>query len=248
MPREFILIFVAAIVVISILSHLARKRGERIIAERIEGFRQTASLHGWTLEIEEAHLVYRGTLDGIPWQFRTTRPYYTSRPATTRQVRPSRWETTAVKIDRDVVQVWPSFGRADIAKAEALGVPPFVRDLFFRPITAALGAPAGDSEAITNIQVVESDDPELRDAYFFRASTPEAASRFLSPEIRRALRDAASWLDTTDSLVGAHHLVILILWKHGLQIVVSGSSHDPDFIGRLATVGATIARAIRSGE
>lgn len=241
MSTEFIAVFVGAVILISIFSHFARKRGERLVAERIEAFRQQASLRSIRVELEPHHLVYSGTRDGIRWSFRVTRPYYTPR-ARDMPDRPSRWETADVRLESGVVQVWPSFGRAEAEKIEGPQVPEFVRDLFFRPITSALGADTGDAKEISTVQVVHSHDQNLEEAFFFRASSPALAERFLSPGVRSILTEASEWLGTKTSWTNPNHLVLMILWKHGLQIVISGTSHDLDLIEKLSKLGAGIAR------
>lgn len=231
----FLIAFAVLFVVLPLLSRGTRKR-EKEAAERAA---QEASLRGWKYEPVAAGSilwqVYRGRTDGIPWTFRTSRFRSTRRDVGTPG---SRWETDAVKLENDVIAIWPSFFEADSVKV--VNAPTFVLNLILRPIMNALGAEPKDAERLSSLQPVEHDT--LGSNYLLRASNPALIGKFLDAGAARELEENAAWLtDRTGS-----HLIIAVVWDRGVQIVMRGQILDLDAISRIAKMGAALTEAAHS--
>lgn len=231
----FVIGFAVLFVVLTLLSRGARKR-EKEAAERAG---QEASLRGWKYEPVEAGSilwqVYRGRTDGIPWAFRTARFRPNRRDVGTPG---SRWETDAVKLERDVIAIWPSFFDADSVKV--VNAPTFVLNLVLRPIVNALGAEPKDAERLSSLQPVEHD--RLGSHYLLRASNPDLIMKFLDAGAARELEENTEWL--TDR--NGSHLIIAVVWDRGIQIVLRGQVLDLDAIARIARLGAALSESANS--
>jgi hypothetical protein len=231
----FLIAFAVLVVVLPLLSRGTRKR-EKEAADRAA---QEASLRGWKYEPVEAGSIlwqiYRGRTDGISWMFRTSR----FRPSRRDLGIPgSRWESDAVKLDNDVIAIWPSFFDADSVKV--VNAPTFVLNLVLRPIMNALGAEPEDAERLSSLQPVEHE--RLGSHYLLRASNPAVIGKFLDAGAARELEENAAWL--TDR--NGSHLVIAVVWNRGVQIVLRGQVLDLDAISRVAKLGAALTEAAHS--
>jgi type II secretory pathway pseudopilin PulG len=168
----FTTIVVVAALAVAILLVLANRGTRRQEAERAEEYRKVASLRGWRMETEGAHVRYSGTTDGIPWTFDGA---HHRRQGQVRH--PSRWATDAVRSD-EVIVVWPRQGQA--AQGATLGavILERVRNAVFGPLAAILGVEASE---LANAKSDEAMAWELRGEEVVAAVVSPAGMRLVVP-------------------------------------------------------------------
>ena len=225
-PTTLAIILIAVAAVVFLINRGTRRRE----AERAEEYRKAAALRGWQLEFDHIEYRYSGTTDGVPWTIRFG--HYRSH---SRQRRPAVWQTTAVRLDEGVLIVWPDFGQGMDAITTP-GVPQFVLDLAMRPVAMALGVPSDDGSLLANARGV-AEGPK---GFILRGSDPNRLQQWLDNGAYEALSAEADWLGNKDS---SQHLIIAVLWKHGLQIATPYGTNDLDHFARLARLGARLPKA-----
>lgn len=226
-------IVVAVLAMFSVAFVFIHRAARRREAERAEEYRKAAALRGWQMEFDGVEYRYSGSTEGVPWvaHIRRRRP----RGRHSHEPPPLRWETTAARFNEGALTIWPDFGRALDALGTP-GVPQFVLDLVMRPIAWALGVPAADATILGKAtEVVEGPA-----GYLCRATDAAAMRQWLDGGAAHALEAEGGWLTKQEP----GHLVIAVLWRHGLQIVTAYGTHDFDLLARVARVGARMARAV----
>ena len=193
-------------------------------ADGAEEYRNAASLRGWRVEIAGGERRYSGTTGGSPW---------TARLAQSRLL----WQTTAARFEQGALVIWPAFGEA-LAAVETAGVPKVMLTMAMRAVAKLLDAAADDAEVLAGANHAV-DGPG---GFLFRATDAATMREWLEHGAASALESEAGWLADRE----AHHLLIAVLWRHGLQVVTAGAADDLDQIARVATLGAALAKAART--
>ena len=225
-PTTLAIILIAIAVVVFLINRGTRRRE----AERAEEYRKAAALRGWQLAFDHIEYRYSGTTDGVPWTMRVG--HYRSH---SRQRRPAIWQTTAVRLNEGVLVVWPDFGQGMDAITTP-GVPELVLNLAMRPVATALGVPSGDASLLAEARGV-AEGPK---GFILRGTDPNRLQQWLDNGAYEALSAEADWLGNNGS---ANHLIIAVLWKHGLQIATPYGTNDLDHFARVARLGARLAKA-----
>lgn len=217
-------VFVMAFVFIN---RSARRRE----AERAEEYRKAAALRGWELEFDGFEYRYRGATEGVRWLCRIG--HYRRR---SRERRPLRWQTDAVKLEHGACVVWPDLGDQGNDALKVPGVPRFVLNLAMRPVAWALGGDEHDADILANATEVVEGPP----GYLFRARHPQRMREWLANGAAQALEAERSWLTDREQ---HQHLIVAVLWHRGLEIATPYGSHDFNQIERVARVGSRLAKA-----
>jgi hypothetical protein len=226
-------IVILGMVVIAIVIVLANRSMHRREAERAEEYRKAAALRGWQMDFDGTDYRYSGATEGVRWVARVG--HFRRRPGRNNQPKPLRWETAEVRFDDGALVIWPNFGPG-IKAIRTPGVPEFVLNLAMRPVAWALGA-SGDDAAILASASEPVEGPER---YLFRATHPEPMREWLNKGAEHTLQSEAKWLADKDA---PHHLIIAVLWKHGLQIATPYGTNDLEQIERVTRVGVRLAKA-----
>jgi hypothetical protein len=224
----------AVLALVSMAFVFSNRSARREEAERAEEYRKAAALRGWQMQWDGAEYRYSGTTEGVAWTARVG--HY--RRSVNREPRPLRWETTSVRFDGGALVIWPDFGNGPdpIHMPE---VPEFVRAASMRLLTNALGV-AGENAATLAAATQAVEGP---DSYLFRATHPDRMHEWLASGAAKALEAEAGWLATREN---RHHLIIAVLWRHGLQLATAYGSNDFDHIERVARAGVKLAEAART--
>ena len=227
-PTALVLFLVAITVVFFLINQSTRKRE----AERAEEYRKQAALRGWQFEFDHIQYRYSGTTDGVPWTLLVG--HYRSRD---RHRRPALWQTTAVRRDQGALMVLPDFGDSmDALKTP--GVPQFVLELAMRPVaTAALNVSGADGSILASSLTGVAEGPK---GFIVRGSDPQRLQQWMDGGAFAALASESDWLLNRES---PNHLMIAVLWRHGLQIATPYGSNDLEHFARVARFGAKLARA-----
>lgn len=223
------LIMLASIVAVMLLNRYTARRE----AERAEEYRKAAALRGWQLEFDGIEYRYSGTTEGVPWMIRVG--HYRRHD---RNKRPMLWQTTAVKMDDGALVIWPDFGQGMDA-IRTPGVPQFVLNLTMLPVANALGAPVADGSTLAAASAVA----EGPGGFLFRGTDPIRLKAWLANGAAEALDAERGWLANQDT---PHHLIVAVLWRHGLQLATPYGSNDYEQMQRVARVGARLANAART--
>ena len=218
------ILIVVAVVIIAVLVHRNTKRRE---AERAEEYSKAAALRGWQLAFDGLEYRYSGTTEGVPWTIRVAhfRGHDRTRP-------PMRWETSAVRMEDGVMIVWPAFGLDSITSSIA---PAFDMSLAMIPVAKALGVPPGHGSLLAD--ATESVDAPR--GFLFRGTHADRLREWSANGAAKALADEADWLANRDK----QHLILAVLWRHGLQLATPYGTNDFEQMERVARVGARLAKA-----
>ena len=226
-PTNLILILVAITLVFFLINRATRRRE----AERAEEYRKAAALRGWQLSFDHITYQYTGTTDGVPWTMRFG--HYRSHA---RQRRPALWQTTAVRFEEGALIVFPDFDqKLDVIKTP--GVPQFVLELAMSPLAMALGVPASDGSILAHALTGVAEGPK---GFVLRGSDAYRLQQWADNGAFQALADNADWLTSRET---SNHLIIAVVWRHGLQIATPYGANDLDHIARVARLGARLAKA-----
>ena len=227
-PTTLVLILVAITVVYVLINRHTRRRE----AERAEEYRKAAALRGWQFEFDYVQYRYSGTTEGVPWTM--VIGHYRSRD---RQRRPALWQTTAARMDQGAMIVFPDLDQSmDAIKTP--GVPQFVLELVMRPLAvAALGVPSADGSILAQSLTGVAEGPK---GFVLRGSDAYRLQQWLDNGAFDALASDAGWLLNRDT---PNHLIVAVLWRHGLQIATPYGANDLEHIARVARLGARLANA-----
>ncbi len=226
-PTNLILI----LVVISVVFFLINRGTRRREVERAEEYRKAAALRGWQLEFDHITYVYSGTTDGVPWTMRFG--HYRSHD---RRRRPALWQTESVRFDEGALMIFPDFDQS-LEAIKTPGVPEFVLNLAMRPVATALDAPSADGSILARSVTGVAEGPNH---FVLRGSDAHRLQQWADNGAFQALADNADWLTNRDT---PNHLIIAVLWRHGLQIATPYGTNDFDHIARVARFGARLAKA-----
>ena len=225
-PTTVILI----IAVISVIFFLVNRHTRRREAERAEEYRKAAALRGWQLEFDHVEYRYKGTTEGVPWVL--TFGHYRSHD---RNRRPLVWQTGSVRMENGALIVWPNLGQGmDAIKTP--GVPQFVLDLAMRPVASALGVPSADGSILAQATATADAPP----GFFLRATDAAPLQRWLSGGAYDALAAESGSLGNEEN---PRHLIIAVLWRHGLQIATPYGANDFEHMDKVVRFGARLAKA-----
>ena len=175
---------------------------------------------------------YSGTTAGVRWVVTVGQVQGDEQPP------PLRWETSDTRFADGALLIWPDFGMGPdtIHLPEA---PAFLVEAATRLLTNALGVPASDGRTLVDAsQVVEGPD-----GYFFRATDSDRMYEWLASGAKRALEEERDWLLSREA---SQHLLVVVLWRHGLQVATTYGTHDSGHIERVARLGAKLAEAART--
>jgi hypothetical protein len=222
-----VMILVAITVIFFLINRYTRKRE----TERAEEYRKAASLRGWQLEFDHVQYRYSGTTEGVPWTLLVG--HYRSHD---RNRRPALWQTTSVRMNEGALIVLPDFGKGMEAFTTP-GVPQFVLDLAMRPVASALAVPSADGAILAQALGGVGEGPE---GFVVRGSDAGRLKEWLDNGAFHALSSEAEWLLDRES---SNHLIIAVVWRHGLQIATPYGSNDLDHFARVARLGAKLAKA-----
>jgi hypothetical protein len=222
------ILIVVAVVVAAVLVYRNTKRRE---AERAEEYRKAAMMRGWQLAFDGIEYRYSGTTEGIPWTIRVGH-----RRDRDRTPAPMRWETTAVRMEDGVMIVWPGFGQGPDLFTQKPGVPGFALDLAMRPVAQALGVPPGHAALLADA----TESAEAPRGFLFRGTHADRLREWAKNGAAKALADEADWLANRDK---PQHLILAVLWRHGLQMATPYGSNDFEQMERVARVGARLGKA-----
>ena len=229
-PTTLVLILIT----IAVVFFLVNRHTQRREVERAEEYRKAAALRGWQLEFDHVRYRYTGAAEGVPWTM--VIGHYRSRD---RQRRPALWQTTAVRMDEGALLVFPDFGQGMDAITTP-GVPQFVLELSMRPVaTAALGVPSADGSILAQSLTGVAEGPK---GFVLRGSDANRLQQWLDNGAFDALASDAGWLLNRDT---PNHLIIAVLWRHGLQIATPYGANDLEHIARVARLGARLAKAFK---
>lgn len=233
-----IAVVAAVFVVFSVAAALINRGVRRREAERAEEYRKAAALRGWRMELDAGEYRCSGSTEGVPWVAHVV--HVRRRPGGNNNAEPLRWGTTSVRFDGGAMVIWPDFGQG-MAALGTPGVPQFVLDLAMRPVAWALGATGGDAAMLAEATEVV-DGPK---GFLYRATHGAPMREWLDQGAAHALEAEAKWLANQEV---PRHLVVAVLWRHGLQIVTPYGTADFDHIAALARVGARLASAAARTE
>ena len=218
---------------------LLARRAAKLADEQIRVVRSQATLRDWQLDADQVEYRYSGRTEGIAWTFHSARLRGQTWPGRAqRVVKPARWKTTAVTLPDGALVIWPARGGAPSQIPS--NAPQMVVNLALRPLISALGA-APDDAAVLAGATHTVEDPSLPN-FLLRATDPARLQAFLDAGARDVLQSADPILNEADSPL---RFIIIVLWRHGLQIVTSTATNNPDQIARLARLGATLAKTAR---
>jgi hypothetical protein len=224
----------AVLVIVSMALVFINRSARRAEAERAEEYRKAAALRGWRMEFDGAQYRYSGTTEGIAWAARIVH----FRRTVHNDPRPLRWESTDVRFPEGALVIWPDLGSGP-DPIHMPGVPEFVRVASMRLLTNALGVPGEDAATLASAnQVVDGPG-----GYLFRATHEDRMQEWLAGGAATVLDAESGWLASRDD---PQHLIVAVLWRHGLQIATPYGSNDFDHLERVVRVGARLAAAARS--